>query len=188
MAWLDKIHHPEKYLAWFCKWAVLGALMGSIGGVLGAVFHHALHFVTHLRLEHTWLVLLLPIGGLLSVGWYRLLKLKKEDFSLISRFYPPASPDQIREAVAATRQITGLITCGNPVHRLAATAVLHGLGNERIGLMVPPKSNPALAESNEKLRSLFNQALLLYPALLEQLRDHLSFREPFGADFDRIFG
>ena len=77
MAWLDKIHHPEKYLAWFCKWAVLGALMGSIGGVLGAVFHHALHFVTHLRLEHTWLVLLLPIGGLLSVGWYRILKLKK---------------------------------------------------------------------------------------------------------------
>ena len=77
MAWLDKIHHPEKYLAWFCKWAVLGVLMGSIGGVLGAVFHHALHFVTHLRLEHNWLVYLLPIGGLLSVAWYRLLKLKK---------------------------------------------------------------------------------------------------------------
>ena len=48
-----------------------------IGGVLGAVFHHVLHFVTHLRLEHTWLVLLLPIGGLLSVAWYRVLKLKR---------------------------------------------------------------------------------------------------------------
>ena len=77
MAWLDKIHHPEKYILWFCKWAVLGALMGAIGGVLGAVFHHALHFVTHLRTEHSWLVLLLPIGGLLSVAWYRLLKLNK---------------------------------------------------------------------------------------------------------------
>lgn len=77
MAWLDKIHHPEKYIGWFCKWAVLAAVMGCIGGALGAVFHHALHFVTHLRLEHTWLVLLLPIGGLLSVAWYRLLKLNK---------------------------------------------------------------------------------------------------------------
>ena len=77
MAWLDKIHHPEKYIGWFCKWAVLSAVMGWIGGTLGAVFHHALHFVTHLRLEHTWLVLLLPIGGLLSVVWYRLLKLNK---------------------------------------------------------------------------------------------------------------
>ena len=77
MAWLDKIHHPEKYLAWFGRWVLLSILMGLIGGVLGAAFHHALHFVTHLRMEHTWLVLLLPIGGLLSMAWYRLLKLKK---------------------------------------------------------------------------------------------------------------
>ena len=77
MAWLDKIHHPEKYLTWFAKWVLLSVLMGLIGGLLGAAFHHALHFVTHLRQEHTWLVLLLPIGGLLSVAWYRLLKLNK---------------------------------------------------------------------------------------------------------------
>ncbi len=77
MAWLDKIHHPEKYLFWFCKWVALSVLMGIIGGLLGAAFHYALHFVTHLRLEHNWLVLLLPVGGLLSVAWYRLLKLRK---------------------------------------------------------------------------------------------------------------
>ena len=77
MAFSDKLRSPKKYLHWFCKWAVLGVLMGTSGGLLGAVFHHALHFVTHLRQEHTWLVLLLPIGGLLSVAWYRLLKLKK---------------------------------------------------------------------------------------------------------------
>ena len=77
MAFSDKLQRPKKYLHWFCKWCFLGVLMGTIGGALGAVFHHALHFVTHLRLEHTWLVLLLPVGGLLSVAWYRLLKLKK---------------------------------------------------------------------------------------------------------------
>ncbi len=77
MAWLDKLHHPETYVKWFAKWALLGVLTGIIGGLLGAVFHHALHFVTHLRLEHTWLVLLLPVGGLLSVAWYKLLKLNK---------------------------------------------------------------------------------------------------------------
>ena len=77
MAWQDKIQRPKKYTLWFCKWVVLSVLMGAIGGILGAVFHHTLHFVTHLRLEHTWLVLLLPIGGLLSLAWYRLLKLNK---------------------------------------------------------------------------------------------------------------
>ena len=77
MAWLEKIHHPEKYVTWFCKWVLLSVLMGLFGGLLGTAFHYALHFVTHLRQEHTWLVLLLPLGGLLSVAWYRLLKLKK---------------------------------------------------------------------------------------------------------------
>ena len=77
MAFSDKLQRPKKYIAWCWKWSFLAVIMGIIGGLLGAVFHHALHFVTHLRLEHTWLVLLLPVGGLLSIAWYRLLKLKK---------------------------------------------------------------------------------------------------------------
>ena len=77
MEFSEKIQRPKKYIAWSWKWSFLAVVMGLVGGVLGAVFHHALHFVTHLRLEHTWLVLLLPIGGLLSVAWYQLLKLKR---------------------------------------------------------------------------------------------------------------
>ena len=76
MAWLDKIQHPRRYCKTFVKWAFLGLLMGTIGGLLGAGFHHALHGVTHLRAEHTWLIFLLPVGGLLSVGIYRLLGLR----------------------------------------------------------------------------------------------------------------
>ena len=77
MTFQDKIQRPKKYTVWFIKWVILSTLMGLIGGILGAVFHHTLHFVTHLRLEHSWLVLLLPLGGLLSVAWYRVLKLNK---------------------------------------------------------------------------------------------------------------
>ena len=73
MAWLDKLHHPEKYVKTFVKWALLGLLMGALGGVLGAVFHHALHFVTHLRENHSWLIFLLPVGGLATVGIYKWL-------------------------------------------------------------------------------------------------------------------
>ena len=76
MAWLDKIHHPQRYAKTFCKWALLGLLMGAIGGLLGAAFHHALHGVTHLRSEYTWLIFLLPVGGLLSVAIYRALGLR----------------------------------------------------------------------------------------------------------------
>ena len=73
MAWLDKLHHPEAYIKTFLKWGILGICLGALGGVIGAVFHHALHFVTHLRGENPWLIFLLPVAGLASVGIYRLL-------------------------------------------------------------------------------------------------------------------
>lgn len=72
MAWLEKLNHPEDYIKTFLKWGILGIIMGCLGGLMGAGFHHVLHFVTHIRLENTWLIFLLPAGGLLSVSIYRL--------------------------------------------------------------------------------------------------------------------
>lgn len=72
MSILETLHHPEKYFKIFFKWGLLGAFMGGIGGLLGAFFHHVLHFVTEVRSEHGWLVLLLPLAGLLTVGIYQL--------------------------------------------------------------------------------------------------------------------
>ena len=72
---LSQIFSKAKiYLITFLKWSLFGLLMGAWGGLLGAAFHHALHYVTHLRTEHTWLIFLLPVGGLLSVGIYTLFK------------------------------------------------------------------------------------------------------------------
>ena len=76
MAWMEKLNHPEQYVKHFAKWTLLGLLMGILGGLLGAGFHHALHFVTHVRNEHTWLIFLLPVGGLLTVALYRFLKMQ----------------------------------------------------------------------------------------------------------------
>ena len=70
----DKLSTPKAYLITFLKWGLFGLLMGVLGGLLGAGFHHALHFVTHLRGEHNWLIFLLPVGGLLSVGIYTLFR------------------------------------------------------------------------------------------------------------------
>ena len=76
MAWLEKLHHHENYIKHILKWGLLGVLMGVAGGLLGAGFHHVLHFVTHIREEHTWLIFPLPVGGVLTVLLYRLLKLQ----------------------------------------------------------------------------------------------------------------
>lgn len=62
------------YLAAFCRWLVLGLAVGVSGGALGAVFSHAVAFVTSFRGEHGWLVLLLPVGGVLIAALYRLCR------------------------------------------------------------------------------------------------------------------
>jgi len=74
MAFLSKLSKPKTYLITFLKWGLFGLLMGAWGGLLGAAFHHSLHFVTHLRESHNWLIFLLPVGGLLSVGIYTLFR------------------------------------------------------------------------------------------------------------------
>ena len=68
----DNLSTLKAYVFIFLKWGLFGLLKGVIGGLLGAGFHHLLHFVPHLRTEHTWLIFLLPAGGLLSVGIYTL--------------------------------------------------------------------------------------------------------------------
>ena len=77
MIFRERVAPVKQHAVAFLKWSVLGILMGCLGGPIGAAFHHVLHFVTHFRSEHTWLVWLLPVGGLLSVGVYWLFGMMK---------------------------------------------------------------------------------------------------------------
>ena len=77
MIFRERVAPVEQHARAFLKWSLLGILMGCLGGPIGAAFHHVLHFVTHFRSEHTWLVWLLPVGGLLSVGVYYLFGMSK---------------------------------------------------------------------------------------------------------------
>ena len=104
---------PGRYLAQFGKWALLGLLMGGLGGLLGAGFHHVLHFVTGLRGENPWLIFLLPLGGLATVGIYRLTRQEKN-----------RGTNQIIDSVLEGKPVSPVIA---PVI-FASTAITHLLG------------------------------------------------------------
>lgn len=58
----------RSYLAlWstFIKWIVLGSIVGLLAGTASAFFLKSLDYVTDVRLEHGWLLFLLPLGGAL---------------------------------------------------------------------------------------------------------------------------
>lgn len=57
------------------KLCALGLLIGALGGAVGAAFWHLLAAVTHARESVPWLVLLLPIGGLMTVALYKICRM-----------------------------------------------------------------------------------------------------------------
>ena len=47
------------------KWSIISLLLSFLIGISSAVFLIGLDCVTQMRVNHTWLILLLPLGGLL---------------------------------------------------------------------------------------------------------------------------
>ncbi len=55
-------------------WLLLSGAVGALCGALGALFHRAIDLVTQVRVENNWLLWLLPLGGLVTLGLYRLCR------------------------------------------------------------------------------------------------------------------
>ncbi len=64
------------YIKTFCKWLVLASLVGCLGGIIGSAFHLSVDYVTELRTEHSWILFLLPLGGIMITGFYHLFRSK----------------------------------------------------------------------------------------------------------------
>lgn len=56
----------------FGKWLIFSLLTGAVVGIVGSAFNLAMNYVTGLRQEHSWLICLLPLAGLLIVWLYKL--------------------------------------------------------------------------------------------------------------------
>ena len=62
-------------------------MIGVIVGLVGVAFYKALAWANEMRSAHEWLIYLLPAGGLLIVGLYKLCKIEKDkgtNFVLVS--------------------------------------------------------------------------------------------------------
>ena len=63
-----------KYMLIALELGALGIVIGIACGLVGSAFSHSVAFVTSLRAKHSWILYLLPLGGLLSVFLYRVFK------------------------------------------------------------------------------------------------------------------
>ncbi|MBE7033417.1 MAG: chloride channel protein [Ruminococcaceae bacterium] len=65
-----------KYIIAFLKWVLIAIVVGIAGGLLGSVFHICIDRVTELRVEKSFLIYFLPVGGIVIAALYRLFSSK----------------------------------------------------------------------------------------------------------------
>lgn len=70
----ENMKHTLRRFVNSVKWVVFAVIVGAAVGLCGTAFSVLLTRATTLRLQHPWLLLLLPAGGLLIVGLYQLLR------------------------------------------------------------------------------------------------------------------
>lgn len=70
----NRLPHTLRRLKSSAKWIVFAIVSGVVIGGIGTFFYFCLAAVTRFRGEHPWILWLLPIGGVLIVGAYRLLR------------------------------------------------------------------------------------------------------------------
>ena len=68
--------YAGKYFRTFYRWLFVSAFVGAVCGLVGALFHLAVNWATSFRTGHNWLIYLLPLGGFLIAGMYRITKMK----------------------------------------------------------------------------------------------------------------
>ncbi|MGN1194452.1 MAG: chloride channel protein [Acutalibacteraceae bacterium] len=66
------------YVLSFLKWLFFAAVTGCIGGFVGVAFHISVEKVTELRIAHGWIIYLLPVGGVVIAGLYKLCRLESQ--------------------------------------------------------------------------------------------------------------
>lgn len=69
-----KLQHNWNRIYTSIKWVIFSIIVGIVIGGAGTLFHFGMTVVTLVRIRNPWLIYLLPIGGIVIVGAYKLLK------------------------------------------------------------------------------------------------------------------
>lgn len=131
---IHKLKHNLKRAYISGKWVVFAIIVGCIVGVCGTAFYFAMDFATSFRLDHPWMILFLPVGGLIIVGLYHLFHNEKDTGTnlVISAIH---SGDELPFRMAPLIFVSTVIThlCGGSAGREGAALQLGGSIGNTIG-------------------------------------------------------
>ena len=131
--WKKRFTHIGLYIVTLMKWLAVGSLVGGIGGLVGSLFHIGVNQATLLRQEYPWIVYLLPVGGLVIVGIYKLCRLEGKGTNAVieSVHFGKDVPVLLVPAIFISTVITHL--CGGSAGREGAALQIGGGIGYKVG-------------------------------------------------------
>lgn len=72
------VNRTLRYTKTFIKWLICAVIIGTTCGAVGAAFHYSVEYVTYFREENNWIILFLPLSGLIIVFLYRVSGIKHD--------------------------------------------------------------------------------------------------------------
>jgi H+/Cl- antiporter ClcA len=127
---LHNLHRIQASL----KWVIFAVISGIVVGSVGTAFYFAMATVTLIRTKNPWLIFLLPVGGLVIVGCYKLLHNEKDSGTnlVLSAIH---SGDELPLRMAPSIFVSTLIThlFGGSAGREGAALQLGGSIGNAIG-------------------------------------------------------
>lgn len=73
---LRKIFSAWNYIETFIKWVAIASMTGILGGLIGTAFSYCIKYANQINYNNWWVVLTMPIGGIIIVALYKLSKIK----------------------------------------------------------------------------------------------------------------
>ena len=73
--YISKFKSAENYIKTFLRWIFLASITGFIGGTIGTLFHVSVERATEFRIENSWIIMFLPIGGIVIAVLYKIFKM-----------------------------------------------------------------------------------------------------------------
>ena len=133
----DESKAAWKYIWTFVKWLFIAGVTGIVGGLVGTAFNLSVSWATGTRMAHPWLLLLLPVSGLLIAGLYRLTKMENENTNAIidSIHFGDKVPLMLVPAIFISTTITHLFGGSAAYCRLSSGKAPEDLNEEELSAM-----------------------------------------------------
>ncbi|MBQ7966229.1 MAG: chloride channel protein [Ruminococcus sp.] len=131
---LHKTKRVWQYIFSFLKWVFIALITGAIGGGIGGLFRFCVDIATKVRHAHEYLILFLPLGGLVIVFLYHITKLSENaDTNLVIKSI--RSDERVPMLLAPVIFVSTVIThlLGGSAGREGAALQLGGCIGEQVG-------------------------------------------------------